>query len=85
MTRPRPTPIFRLLHVDSLATILRRGVLHAPNRAPADGLPFRSIHRTDVQTNRRPCVIPCGPRGAVGDYVSFYLGPGAARLPGEQG
>lgn len=80
MSRPHPTQIFRLLHIDSLATILRRGVLHAPNRAPADGLPFRSIHRTDVQTNRRPFVIPCGPRGAVGDYVSFYLGPRSPML-----
>lgn len=80
MSRPRPTLIFRLLHIDSLATILRRGVLHAPNRAPADGLPFRSIHRTDVQTNRRPFVLPCGPRGAVGDYVSFYLGPRSPML-----
>jgi hypothetical protein len=80
MTRPRPTPNFRLLHIDSLTTILHRGALHAPNRVPADNSPFRAIHRTDVQTNRRPRVIPCGRGGAVGDYVSFYLGPRSPML-----
>lgn len=80
MIRPRPTPIFRLLHIDSLATILHRGAMHAPNRVPADGLPYRGIHRTDVQTSRRPRVIPCGCGGAVGDYVSFYLGPRSPML-----
>lgn len=80
MTRPRPTPIFRLLHIDSLASTLQRGVLHAPNRVPADGLPFRAIHRADVQTNRRPSIIRCGPGGVVGDYVSFYLGPRSPML-----
>lgn len=80
MSRPRPTLIFRLLHIDSLATILRRGILHAPNCVPTDGLPFRSIHRADVQTDRRPRVVRCGRGGAVGDYVSFYLGPRSPML-----
>lgn len=80
MSRPRPTPIFRLLHIDSLATILHRGAMHAPNRVPADGLPFRGIHRTDVQLNRRPSVVRGGRGGPVGDYVSFYLGPRSPML-----
>jgi hypothetical protein len=80
VTRPRPTPIFRLLHIDSLTTILHRGAMHAPNRVPPDGLPFRGIHRVDVQSNRRPTVVPCGPGGSIGDYVSFYLGPRSPML-----
>lgn len=80
MKCPRPTPIFRLLHIESLETIVRRGALHAPNCAPNDGLPFRSIHRPNVQQNRRPLTVPCGRGGFVGDYASFYLGPRSVML-----
>jgi hypothetical protein len=44
MAPPIPTPIFRLVHVDNLDLLLRRGGLHAPKHTPADGLPYRTIH-----------------------------------------
>lgn len=67
--------LFRIVHVDNLPTLLRRGGLHAPNATPADGLPYRTIHNTDVQAGRSVRRIPCGPRGTVHDYVPFYFGP----------
>lgn len=74
MAPPIPTPIFRLVHVDNLNVLLRRGGLHAPNHTPDDGLPYRTIHNVDIQAERHVRRIPCGPRGTVHDYVSFYFG-----------
>ena len=69
-----PTPIFRIVHVDCLPTILRRGALHAANYTPDDGLPYRTIHNVDIQGQRHIRNIPCGPGGTLHDYVPFYFG-----------
>lgn len=72
---PQPTRIYRLVHVDTLPTLLQRGALHAPTCTPSDDLPYRTIHNTEVQANRRVKTVPCGPSGTVHDYVPFYFGP----------
>lgn len=72
---PQPTRIYRMVHVDSLPTVLARGALHAPTCTPNDGLPYRTIHNTQVQASRRVKPVPCGPCGTVHDYVAFYFGP----------
>lgn len=77
---PQPTHIYRMVHVDTLPTLLARGGLHAPNHTPADGLPYRTIHNTTVQANRRVKAVPCGPGGTVHDYVPFYLGTRSVML-----
>jgi ssDNA thymidine ADP-ribosyltransferase, DarT len=74
MAPPVPTPIFRLVHIEDLDVLLRRGGLHAPKHTPNDGLPYRTIHNVDIQTERRVRPIPCGPGGTIHDYVSFYFG-----------
>lgn len=75
-TAPRPDRrLYRIVHVDGLPTLLRRGGLHAPNTTPNDGLPYRAIHDANVQASRRTRAIPCGPRGTIHDYVPFYFGP----------
>lgn len=74
MQPPIPTPIFRLVHMDNLEVLLRRGGLHAPKHTPEDGLPYRTIHNVDIQAERRASPIPCGPKGTIHDYVSFYFG-----------
>ena len=77
---PQPTPIYRLVHVDCLATLLTRGALHAPNATPNDGLPYRTIHDTSVQASRRVKPVPCGPGGTVHDYLPFYFGARSVML-----
>ncbi|MBL8226400.1 MAG: DUF4433 domain-containing protein [Chromatiales bacterium] len=64
-----------MVHVESLPTILTRGALHAPAFTPSDGLPYRTIHSTQVQASRQVKAVPCGPLGTVHDYVPFYFGP----------
>jgi hypothetical protein len=80
MTVPRPTPIYRFLHIDNLDVCLRRGGLHAPNQTPEDDHVYRTIHNPDVQAQRRMNRIPCGPDGSIHDYVSFYFGPRSPML-----
>lgn len=74
MSIPNPTPIFRLVHVDNLDTILRRGGMHGTNCAPSDGLPYKTIHNVDIQNRRHVRRMPCGPGGTMHDYVPFYFG-----------
>lgn len=74
MRVPIPTPVFRIVHVDCLPTVLARGGLHAPNNAPNDGLTYRTIHNVDIQGQRHIRNIPCGPCGTLHDYVPFYFG-----------
>jgi hypothetical protein len=74
VTVPNPTPILRLVHIENLETLLRRGGLHAPLATPDDGLDYRTIHNVEIQTIRRARQIPCGPCGTVHNYVAFYFG-----------
>jgi len=74
MSVPLPTPIFRIMHVDCLRTVLQRGGLHAADHTPKDGLTYRTIHNVDIQGRRHIRSIPCGPCGTLHDYVPFYFG-----------
>ncbi len=80
MPRPRPTPIYRLLHIDNLEVILDCGGMHAPNHPPEYECDYRAIHNVDIQKIRRQRSIPCGPGGTVHDYVGFYFGPRSPML-----
>lgn len=74
-TPPNPTWLYRLVHVDNLATLLARDSLHAPHSTPTDGLSYHPIHNVSVQESRHVKPIPCGPGGMIHDYVPFYFGP----------
>jgi hypothetical protein len=80
VTIPRPTPIYRIMHIDSLAVCLQRGGLYASNTEPNDGLVYHTIHNTEIQTVRHEREIPCGHGGTVHDYVPFYFGPRSPML-----
>ncbi len=60
MTVPRPTPIYRLMHLDNLSVCLERGGMHAPNHTPNDGRVYRTIHDIGIQQVRRARPIRCG-------------------------
>jgi len=77
---PTPTPIYRIVHIDNLSTLLARGELHAANHAPQDGRPYAGIHATRTQADRGAKPVPCGPGGIILDYVGFYFGPRSPML-----
>jgi hypothetical protein len=77
---PIPTPIYRIVHIENLPTLVARGVIHAPSRVPADGRAWRGIHAVEVQAQRGNKAVPCGPGGVINDYVGFYLGPRSPML-----
>jgi ssDNA thymidine ADP-ribosyltransferase, DarT len=72
---PNPITLYRLVHMATLPTLLARGILHAPNTTPNDGLPYRTIHKVGVQASRHSNQIWCGLGGSCHDYVPFYFGP----------
>lgn len=74
------TPVYRMVHIDCLDTILRRDAMHAPSCVPKDGLLYVSIHAYQTQIDRGGTGVPCGPRGVIRDYVGFYLGPKSPML-----
>jgi hypothetical protein len=80
MPMPRPTPIYRLMHIDNLSVCLERGGLHAPNHTPDDGRVYRTIHDIEIQQVRKVRSIRCGSGGSVHDYVAFYFGPRSPML-----
>lgn len=80
MSVPNPTPVYRLVHIDNLDTILRREAMHATNHVPDDGLPYKTIHNVDIQNTRHIQAIPCGLGGTIHDYVPFYFGPRSPML-----
>lgn len=71
---PKPTPIYRFIHVDNLEICLKRGGLHAPNHSPQDGKLYKTIHDLEIQNVRTQRKIKCGPQGVIHDYVPFYFG-----------
>lgn len=49
MRYPVPSPIYRMIPVDNLSTCFKRGALNAPNFAPNDNLPYKTIHIIEIQ------------------------------------
>ncbi len=74
MSVPNPTPIFRIVHIESLWTLIKRDGLYGANQTPKDDLPYRAIHNVEIQGQRHIQSIPCGPHATLHDYVPFYFG-----------
>jgi len=68
-------PAFRVVHEDNLRLYLERGMLHAANHAPSDGLSWCATHNAQVQGRRASNVVPAGPGGTMLDYIPFHFGP----------
>lgn len=77
MTRPRPTRIYHITHVDHLRTIVERGLLCDADAAD-QGLLRNEVGNRDIKSRRRTRQIRSGPGGCVADYVPFYF---ATRSP----
>lgn len=74
------TRIVRMVHIDSLDTLLARNALPAPSCVPADERTYVGIHATQTQIDRGDRPVPCGPLGVICDYIGFYFGPRSPML-----
>ncbi len=75
MRAPKPTPIYRIIHLRNLPIYLAREAMHSANHWPDDGLEWQTNHDEGVQSKRARRSVECGPGGTLHDYVPFYFGP----------
>lgn len=80
MNIPNPTYIYRMIHIDNLATCIKNGGFHASNYVPNDGMKYKTIHNVQIQNVRHEKQIKCGKGGVIHDYVPFYFGPRSPML-----
>ena len=80
MSRPIPTPIYRIVHLDNLAVCLADGGLWAPGHAPGKPDRWKPIYNVELQAKRAARPVVCGPGGSLHDYVPFYFGPRSPML-----
>jgi hypothetical protein len=70
--------IFRIVHRDNLAWILRHG-LHCRSARLLDPR-YVEIGNPELISKRGNRVLPIAPRGTLSDYVPFYFTPRSPRL-----
>jgi len=75
-----PTRIYRITHIENLATILDQGGMWCGNETLARDLPFKSIGNTDLTSSRHQRVVRCAASGTLNDYVPFYFCPRSVML-----
>ena len=73
MLSPEKGYIFRLTHVDNVASILQHGV--RSKNAAAEGMQFTPIGLDDLIERRTARRVLVGPGGTLADYVPFYFTP----------
>ena len=72
---PRPTPIFRIMHVRNLAGVIASGNLLCENLRQQQAGAWESIAHENIQQRRRAKPVPCRLGGTVNDYVPWYFAP----------
>ncbi len=70
MTRPTPTPIFHITHIEHLESVISKGLL-CDRIAQTQGLAVE-IGNRELKGGRRNVPIKVRPGGVVADYVPFY-------------
>ena len=77
---PDPTPIYHITHVDNLSLIIGDGGLRCCADLRRNKVGYRDIAYSHIQDRRATTRVPCGPRGALHDYVPFYFAPRSPML-----
>jgi hypothetical protein len=68
-------PIYRMVHIENLPSLLEWGCDWSPNALKAKALEKRAAVHFDIMAKREQTVVHVGPGGCVADYVAFYFGP----------
>lgn len=77
---PKPTYIFRIMHIKNLPEILKDGYIYCCNQLNKMGKLYESIAHESIMNRRASTIVPCGPQGNLLDYVAFYFGPRSPML-----
>jgi hypothetical protein len=72
---PRPTPIYRIMHVQNLPGVIDAGCIKCENQRLMVGSDYRSIAHQNIQARRHQTVVACGSGGTIHDYVPWYFAP----------
>ena len=70
---PDKALIFRIVHLDNVASLLREGLPCSSSRASSDA--YTPIGNLDLIEKRKTRAVPCAPFGYLPDYVPFYFTP----------
>lgn len=73
------TPIHRIIHIDNLDVILRRGSVVCSNH-PQCNPQYREIGNNSIIEARKSRTLPFGANLTFQDYISFYFGPRSIML-----
>lgn len=72
-TRPQPTSIFHITHVDNLASIVEDGGLLSDAEMVKRGGPDVAVGMNSIKQRRLNLPVKCHPEDKVGEYVPFYF------------
>jgi hypothetical protein len=72
LLNPEKALIFRIIHRENLGPILNDGC-HC--RSTRQGKKYVQIGNEELIEKRVARAVPCGPKGVLSDYVSFYFTP----------
>lgn len=64
--------IYRITHIDNIEGIIRHGLTRWSSPVHTE---YRPIENADIIQARNEKIIPVGPKGHMGEYIPFYLGP----------
>jgi hypothetical protein len=79
VSRPVPTWLFHITHVDRLAGIVTDGLL-ADSVCAERGVTGVPLGHDHIKARRLRRTVPLKPGGVVGDYVPFYFAPRSPML-----
>ena len=77
---PKPTYIFRIIHIKNLPKILEDGYIYCCNQLNKMGKSYESIAHKSIMERRASTKVPCGPQGNLLDFVAFYFAPRSPML-----
>lgn len=79
-SRPEPTRIYHITHVDNLPSIVAAGGLLSDSAMRERGGPQSAIGMSSIKERRMRLPLKCHPGDTVGEYVPFYFCPRSIML-----
>ncbi|OJU80810.1 MAG: hypothetical protein BGO11_19615 [Solirubrobacterales bacterium 70-9] len=79
-TRPNPTKIYHITHVENIASIVETGGLLSDAKMIENGGPKVPVGMNDIKARRLRLPVKCHLPDKVGEYVPFFFCPRSVML-----